>query len=94
MGRILVDIYCAESGKKIIYHRNVPSDVRLSRLDGYNASQKPRNISSFFSNPALDRDALASLASVGSQFPVTDIGHGTVIFLDLATTEEPIEAYY
>lgn len=80
MGRILVHIYCADSGKKIIYHINVPSDARLSRLGGYNASQKLRNINSFFSNPTLDRDAPTSLASVSSQFPVTDIGPGTVNF--------------
>lgn len=60
---------------------NVPAYARLAGLGGVNVSLHDRDVSSFFSSPALAGDTLLGIANASHQFFVGDVGNSSFAYL-------------
>jgi hypothetical protein len=67
-------------GKRSFQFITTPVSSRLVGTGGVNVSFADHDVNYFFSNPALNGDTLAGVASVGYQFYVGDIGQSSAAY--------------
>jgi hypothetical protein len=63
------------AGKHSFEFLNIPVSSRMSGLGGMNVSLADKDVNFFFSNPAVNGDTVAGMASANYQFYVGNIGH-------------------
>jgi len=67
-------------GRNSFEFLHVPVAARMGGLGGVNVSLADHDVNFFFSNPALNGDTLAQMASANCQFFVGDISHTAVAY--------------
>lgn len=72
--------YAQTSGSSSFTFIDTPASARLAALGGVNTSLADRDVTFFFSNPALTGDSLAGWGSVGHRFFIAGIGQSTVAY--------------
>jgi hypothetical protein len=73
-------LFAQVGGRQSFSFLNIPQSARLAGLGGVNVSLADRDVNFFYSNPALNGDTLAGVASASYQFYVANIGNATATY--------------